>query len=217
MARNKYPEETVQKILDVSLELFLEKGYDQTTISDIVEHLGGLSKGAIYHHFKSKEEIIDAVTTRMSLNTGWIQEIRSCKEYGGLGKLRKIFIHSISDNRQLKIYISAESLLKNPKFISRLIEESIKVSAPLVEEIIKEGNEDGSLAVKSPKDTAEITMLLFNIWFSPAVLPVDKRRYFEKVIFLQNLLENMGLPLIDEEFINVSEKYWSLISDGRCK
>lgn len=213
MARNKYPEETVQKILDVSLELFLEKGYDQTTISDIVEHLGGLSKGAIYHHFKSKEEIIDAVTTRMSLNTGWIQEIRSCKEYDGLGKLRKIFIHSMSDNRQLKIYISAESLLKNPKFISRLIEESIIVSAPLVEEIIKEGNDDGSLAVKSPKDTAEIAMLLFNIWFSPAVLPVDKRRHFEKVIFLQSLLENMGLPLIDEEFINASQKYWSFIND----
>ena len=58
MARNKYPEETVARILDVSLKLFLEKGYENTTIQDIIDALGNLSKGAIYHHFKSKEDIL---------------------------------------------------------------------------------------------------------------------------------------------------------------
>ena len=40
MARNKYPEETVARILDVSLKLFLEKGYENTTIQDIIDALG---------------------------------------------------------------------------------------------------------------------------------------------------------------------------------
>ncbi len=35
MSRNKYPEETVNLILDVSQRLFIEKGYDNTTIQDI--------------------------------------------------------------------------------------------------------------------------------------------------------------------------------------
>ena len=48
MPRNKYPEETVQKILDVSMKLFLEKGYEETTILDIVGELGGLTRGAFY-------------------------------------------------------------------------------------------------------------------------------------------------------------------------
>ena len=65
MARNKYPEETIERILDVSLKLFLEKGYEHTTIQDIVEALEGLSKGAIYHHFKSKDEIVDAVCEKV--------------------------------------------------------------------------------------------------------------------------------------------------------
>ena len=52
MARNKYPEITVEKILEVAQRLFLEKGYENTTIQDIVDELGGLTKGAIYHHFK---------------------------------------------------------------------------------------------------------------------------------------------------------------------
>lgn len=45
MARNKYPEITVEKILEVSQRLFLTKGYDNTTIQDIVDELGGLTRG----------------------------------------------------------------------------------------------------------------------------------------------------------------------------
>ena len=63
MARNKHPEETVAKILDVSMRLFTEQGYEHTTIQDIVDALG-MSKGAIYHHFKSKEDILDKLTDR---------------------------------------------------------------------------------------------------------------------------------------------------------
>ena len=58
MARNKHPEETVNLILDVAFRLFMEKGYEHTSIQDIIDNLGGLSKGAIYHHFKSKEDIM---------------------------------------------------------------------------------------------------------------------------------------------------------------
>ena len=64
MARNKYPELTVEKILDVAQKLFLEQGYEQTTIQDIVNNLGGMTKGAVYHHFKSKEEIINALADK---------------------------------------------------------------------------------------------------------------------------------------------------------
>ena len=68
MARNKYPEETVNKIIEVSMQLFLEKGYEHTSIQDIVNNLGGLSKGAIYHHFKSKEDILDVVMDNIYKN-----------------------------------------------------------------------------------------------------------------------------------------------------
>ena len=64
MGRKKEPDNTIQKILDISHKLFLEKGYEQTTIQDIVDNLDGLSRGAIYHHFKSKDEIIKAITSR---------------------------------------------------------------------------------------------------------------------------------------------------------
>ena len=52
MARNKNSHETRKKILEVSKDLFLEKGFDNTSIQDIIDGLGGLTKGVIYHHFE---------------------------------------------------------------------------------------------------------------------------------------------------------------------
>ena len=69
MSRNRNSEETVKRILEVSYRLFMEKGYEHASIQDIINHLGGLSKGAIYHHFKSKEDILVAVMERMTLKS----------------------------------------------------------------------------------------------------------------------------------------------------
>jgi AcrR family transcriptional regulator len=48
---------TRERILDVALELFNEQGYDGTSLRQIAERLG-LTKAALYYHFKSKEDIL---------------------------------------------------------------------------------------------------------------------------------------------------------------
>ena len=89
MARNKHPEQTVNLILDTAFRLFMEKGYERTSIQDIIDNLGGLSKGAIYHHFKSKEDILYAVADRMSAGSSQILlEIRDLPGLTGLEKLK---------------------------------------------------------------------------------------------------------------------------------
>lgn len=52
-----------EQILDISLSLFLEKGYDNTSISDIVTKLD-IARGTLYYHFESKEAIMDAIIER---------------------------------------------------------------------------------------------------------------------------------------------------------
>ena len=61
MARNRNSHETRKKILEVSKNLFLEKGFDNTSIQDIIDGLGGLTKGVIYHHFESKYDILQTI------------------------------------------------------------------------------------------------------------------------------------------------------------
>ena len=101
MARNKYPEETINLILDISLKLFLSKGYDNTSIQDIIDGLGGLSKGAIYHHFKSKESILLAAYKRMSdIVEEQMVKIRDNQSLNGLEKLREMFMSSLKNLKQ---------------------------------------------------------------------------------------------------------------------
>ena len=89
MARNKNPKETVNRILDTAYRLFMEKGYEYTSIQEIINHLGGLSKGAIYHHFKSKEDILIAVTSRMTEQSNrMLAKIRDRTDLNGKEKLK---------------------------------------------------------------------------------------------------------------------------------
>ena len=97
MARNKYPEVTEERILDVAQRLFLEKGYENTTIQDIVDELSGLTKGAVYHHFKSKDEIMDAVGDRMFLTNNPFEAVKARSDLNGLEKLREAIRINQSD------------------------------------------------------------------------------------------------------------------------
>lgn len=100
MARNKYPEVTVEKILKAAQKLFLEKGYENTTIQDIVDKLGGLTKGAIYHHYKSKEEIMDALIHKMFLENNPFNIVKQRKDLSGLEKIKLAMRLHLSDGEQ---------------------------------------------------------------------------------------------------------------------
>ena len=116
MARNKHPEETVRSILDVSFRLFMEKGYEHTSIQDILDHLGGLSKGAIYHHFKSKEDILVAVADKMmSESNRRLAEIMNRIDLNGKEKLKTIFKESIMRSVQNELFTVAPDFHNNPK------------------------------------------------------------------------------------------------------
>jgi AcrR family transcriptional regulator len=55
---------TRDRILDIALELFVEQGFDKTSLREIAEQLG-FSKAAIYYHFASKDEILMALHLRL--------------------------------------------------------------------------------------------------------------------------------------------------------
>jgi AcrR family transcriptional regulator len=52
--------DTREKIRLIALELFAEQGYDKTSLREIAEHLG-VTKAALYYHFKSKEDIVTSL------------------------------------------------------------------------------------------------------------------------------------------------------------
>lgn len=68
---------TRERILDVALDLFIEKGYDKTSLREIAEQLG-FTKAALYYHFASKEDILMALHMRLhEFGTDALSELRS--------------------------------------------------------------------------------------------------------------------------------------------
>ena len=61
----KEAEERKNEILDVAERLFGTKGFDSTSTGDILAETG-IARGTLYYHFKSKEEILDAMISRMT-------------------------------------------------------------------------------------------------------------------------------------------------------
>ena len=160
MARNKHPEETVNFILDVAFRLFMEKGYEYTSIQDIIDQLGGLSKGAIYHHFKSKEDILVAVTDRMTAESNqMLADIRDRTDLCGREKLRTIFKSSINRPVQNDIFTVAPDFHNNPRLLFSLLHDTIEEAAPnYILPIIEQGIADGSIETDYPKQLAELIL-----------------------------------------------------------
>lgn len=198
MARNKYPEVTVEKILDVSQRLFLEKGYDKTTIQDIVDELGGLSKGAIYHHFKSKEEIMDALGDKMFFNNNPFEKVKARTDLNGLQKMRMAIMLDQSDENQIELTKQAIPMLKNPHVLARMIETNRRCLCPYWELFIEEGIKDGSIKTQYKKELAEF-LVLMDIWLIPSIFPADKKELHNRLYCIKEMLEKMGLPLLNEE------------------
>ena len=171
MARNKYPEVTVEKILEVSQRLFMEKGYDNTTIQDIVNELGGLTKGAIYHHFKSKEEIIDALGEKLFFDNNPFVTVQEQKHLNGLEKMREVIKLNHIDIDRTELGKQCISLLKNPRLLAELADTNRKLIAPLWLQLIEEGIEDGSIQTEYAKELSELLPLLTNFWLIPSVYP----------------------------------------------
>ena len=205
MARNKYPEETVQKILEVSYRLFREKGYDHTTIQDIVDALG-MSKGAIYHHFKSKEEILDRINDRYYDEVNWFRDIRLDPELTGLEKLREVLRNLFTDSRKQELDNIQLSIPKNPRVVAMVLQSSVHDAAPFFQRLVEEGIRDGSVSATRPKELSEALMILMNLWMG--MCASGREDFARKLDFFQEFTEKMGLPLLDDSLRRIILGYF---------
>ena len=209
MARNKYPEETVRLILDTATKMFSEKGYDNTSLQDII-NATKLSKGAIYHHFGSKEEILQAVFRRIGEeNAAILAQNRDDTGMNGIEKLRMIFRTAVIHSNQSILLTVSPGLLNNPQFLAMQIEQIYEIVAPqFIEPVLEQGIEDQSIKVENPHEVAEAIMIMTNVWLNPLVKMTDKESTRKRCRTFNSLLQGIGIDtLLDEEAIEAFIQY----------
>lgn len=204
MARNKHPEVTVGKILEVSKRLFLEKGYDNTKIQDIADELG-MTKGAIYHHFESKEEIMNKLGETMFIHNNPFEIVKKRNDLNGLEKMKLAIKLNQSNEQMVELTNQALPLLENPQILAKMFESNYQNLLPYWLELIQEGQEDGSIKTDQPKELAEL-FILTDLWMIPSLFPGNVDDIKNRYKFVAVMLGKMGLPLFDEEMIEKIDK-----------
>ena len=203
MPRNKYPEETVQKILDSAAKLFMEKGYEQTTVLDIIANMGGLTRGAFYHHFKSKEEVLGALLQQAWEEEDYFERAMNAKVSNGLERVKLALKFSMAHNSATEKDAALTKIMTSnvfsPRFLALRHETNLETAKQL-QPMIEEGMADGSIKPGNAILIAELFMLLMNFWIFPNIFPDSSKDFIDKGKMIEQIFNMLGFPIIDDEF-----------------
>ena len=199
MARNRNSHETRKKILEVSKDLFLKKGFDNTSIQDIINGLGGLTKGVIYHHFESKQEILQSIIRENNqeiLNYNW-------RGNTGLEKIQNSLMDAFSNFEQQRLVYSASIKLRSPRLLGEQYLSLFSDFLPEIRERVYEGVKDESIKTEYPEELADLIVLTLNIWigFQISVYSVEELK--RKMKFIKLSFDELGVHLISDEMMGV--------------
>jgi AcrR family transcriptional regulator len=191
MARSNNSQQTIGNIIDVAAKLFTEKGYEQTTMQDIVAGLG-MSKGAIFHHFKSKEDIVDAVVGRFGeklMSTA--REIAADKNvpiHERIVKTVAAMSVSETDPNGMKIM---EHIHKPQNALLHLkIEKmTMRECTPILANLLREGVELGVFNTDFPAEVVEMILCYTNTMFGSEHMEKLKPEEIQRKItgFIRNV------------------------------
>lgn len=154
----KPADERKDEILDAALRLFAEKGFDGTSTGDILDAVG-IARGTLYYHFRSKEEILDAVIERTA-----DRMLDRARSFAGdkslpLTERLTLCVGALNDRSEegrelLEQMHRPQNALMHRKTRDRLIGGMVPVLTGLVEE----GFAEGIFNTEYPRQAVEMIM-----------------------------------------------------------
>ena len=180
------------EILKVARSLFLTKNYDKTTMVDIMDALE-IAKGTIYHYFRSKEALFEAVIEDIVEEN--IKHMRTLVKNTPKNALEKIQLLVNAGNISQENEKIIEQLHKptNDVLHSRLLATTLMKQAPLYAEIIQQGCDEGIFKTEAPLECAEFILSAIQFLTDMGIYPWReedlKRRMQAFPILIERLLQ----------------------------
>ena len=183
----KDAEERKKEILDVAEKLFAEKGFDYTSTNDILNEIG-IARGTLYYHFKSKEDILDAVIDRIIKqlidNANTIAKDKSIPILQRLTRtIMSLNVESDIGYEVMKQVHRPQNALMHQKMQKRLLLDVNKIVTKLIEECISEG----ICETDYPKEVVEMVMLYSNTVFDNMIEYTKEEKEKKILAFIYNI------------------------------
>ncbi|MFX1293714.1 MAG: TetR/AcrR family transcriptional regulator [Promethearchaeota archaeon] len=178
-----------QEFFNAAMELVKEKGYQKITVQSVIDKLG-VSKGAFYHYFNSKQDLLDIIIFHFVKNISKILEkIVEDEKLDALEKLNKLIVTA-------KEYKAAQKEL-NIEFIRqwrqglislnepRIFKKYIKIIRPIWQKVIDQGVKEGIFNIPYPNEITDLIIHIsnyFNTSLAKLVIDIGKKPEFIKII-----------------------------------
>ena len=152
-----------EEILGVARALFMRRGYDGTSVRDMIDAVG-ISKGAFYHHFASKAAVLSALTDTLAAELADILSDLVDEPLDALTKLNAFFtrVEGFKAYRVGQLIELARAIYDpgNVALRTALHQQNVSRSAPLLARVIAQGVEEGVFVSEDPELTALMTLRL---------------------------------------------------------
>lgn len=184
----KKPEERRHEIISAARELFQEQQYEKTTMKDVMDKLG-IAKGTIYHYFKSKEELLEAVVEQTG--DDYVAAMQTLLDGTEGNALERFQILIASGN----IAEDEEHLLDqlhrpgNVGMHTRQLAITISKLAPLYASVIQQGCEEGIFQTEYPLECAEFLLSGIQFLTDIGMHPWSQTELIRRVIAFPTLVE----------------------------
>ena len=152
------------QIIEAAERLFYEKGYEQTSVQDVLDALS-LSKGGFYHYFQSKIELLEAVCRRQSVRDAEEMTAAVARQEGAVAKLNTLLRYCgllRADRMEFALLVLRVGYLGGSLQLRACLREGLMETAlPMMREIILEGMAENVFFTRFPDDIGELILQLF--------------------------------------------------------
>ncbi len=179
------------EIIEVTRKLINEKGLLNTSTNDIARTVG-ISRGTLYHHYESKEAILDALVEQVSAEIyKRAREIANDESIPVMERLVKTILSldlsQGSDHAILEHLNSPNNIILHQK-----VQKEMMVTIPgILSRIIEDGNNEGIFNTKHPYECMEMMVAYVSLAFDDDPMGMDEQESMKKLIALMRNLERM--------------------------
>jgi AcrR family transcriptional regulator len=198
-----------QEVLDAAMRLFATRGYDNTSVNDVIAAIG-ISKGAFYHHFASKEDLVEALAFRYAAEAAVrAQGVLDDASLDCFERLSRFLSRMRDDKVEMnpEFYAAFAPVFRpeNIALYERTREACNAVIRPLLVRIVTEGVAEKTFDTPDPEAAVEVILHLMgstrpiaaDLYAARTPAEIDRQiaRLMDRLRYLGTVIDRiLGIP-----------------------
>lgn len=154
----KKGERRKQDLLNIAYRMFIEKGYENTSVDDIITE-AGIAKGTYYYYFESKEATLEAVIKMMIEKAEIVAKAALMNPVSIPQKLASV-VYAFQPNKDEVVITDVLERKENIVMHDKIGKKIVEVAVPILSDIVREGIAQGIFACTNVEERVKMLLIM---------------------------------------------------------